>query len=125
MKLEQMTLTIRATPDTLQKFLRFLALMHFNGGHTGTFAMEFDGDGNERLSVDPPLPREMAAIAQRIGGSGMDVEEAHRWGYTAYSIAADKGYYRIDQFSYDKRNRDGGTIKVVEDWPVSSVEATL
>ena len=75
-KLYKKTYTITATKDTLHKFETFLAFMHFNGGHMGLFAMPFDGDGHERLSVDPPIDESLREIT-KVSQVGADVEIAY------------------------------------------------
>lgn len=88
------TLTIRATPETWKKLERFLALFHYNCGHSGLFAMSFDGDGPERLVVDPAPPEELRVDVDRIGGCG-DVEIAGETAYYARSLDRSRMEYRV------------------------------
>jgi len=63
--------TITAHPETLQKFEQFMAFLHYNGGHTGTFGMSFDGDGHEHFQVSPAPPEEYShgvGEASQVGG---------------------------------------------------------
>jgi hypothetical protein len=64
-------LTINASPEVLQRFLRFLSLCKRAGnvGHSGTFGFELDGDGNEKIDftgADLPDIQE-AEIYQKDG----------------------------------------------------------
>jgi len=76
-KLYEKTYTIRATKGALHKFETFLAFMHYNGGHTGLFAMPFDGDGWDVLKVDPAPPEDLREPAQGTASVGADVEIAY------------------------------------------------
>jgi hypothetical protein len=75
-KMGRMELTLTGTPDTLRKIQAFLALMHFNAGHSGMFAMRFDGDGHERLKVEPPPDDSFRLLVHAIGGVGRGPEIA-------------------------------------------------
>jgi len=88
--------TITATSDTLHKFETFLALMHYNGGHSGCFAMPFDGDGHERLKVDPAPDESLRSPAQKIGGTGASVEIALEGTYRGRFINFDRQGYVSD-----------------------------
>ena len=85
---------ITAPENVHHRLNAFLAFMHYNGGHTGTFAMSFDGDGNESLKVDPPPPREFARKMHQRYDAGQAVEWANQDG-NYYSIPEDrnKPYY--------------------------------
>ena len=95
--LETETFKVRATPDTMEKFKAWLAFFHYNGGHSGTFAMDFDGDGHEQLSVEPAPPEKYRKPVNEIAGIGAGVEKALEGGsYTALSTDLKKGWWRID-----------------------------
>lgn len=71
------TFKITATADTMRKFETWLAFFHFNGGHSGLFAMPFDGDGHERLSVDPAPDESLREPSQELAKLGVHVEIAY------------------------------------------------
>lgn len=95
MKRVKKTFTIEATEDTMQKFLRFLAFMHFNGGHSGLFAMSFDGDGHEILKVKGGLPDKLR-FGNRISNSGATVEIAGRNGTQGWFVNYGRHHYVCD-----------------------------
>lgn len=68
---------IVASPHVLERFERFLALLHHNSnfGHSGLFAMPLDGDGSEKISIEP-IPK-FANEVELISGVGGGVEIAH------------------------------------------------
>jgi len=47
------TFEISAPPEVMQRFENFLGFLHFNSGHSGLFAMSFDGDGSDTLKCNP------------------------------------------------------------------------
>jgi len=87
------TYTIRSTKEVFHKFETFLSFMHFNGGHTGLFAMPFDGDGHEWLTVDPAPDESLRDVVHKVSGVGAGVEIAY---------AGETGVAFID---WDKTNR--------------------
>ena len=93
MRRVKQTFTIEATEDTMQKFLRFLASMHFNGGHSGLFAMPFDGDGHEFLKVEEGLPKELSR-GNNIANSGATIEVAMVGCTEGYFIDYSRNYYQ-------------------------------
>jgi len=96
MNLVTKTYTITATPDTLHRFETFLALMHYNGGHSGCFAMPFDGDGHERLKVEPAPNESLRGPAGKIGGTGATLEIALEGTYCGRFINFDRQGYVSD-----------------------------
>lgn len=82
MKTITKTFEITATPDVMKRFERFLALMHYNGGHSATFGMPFDGDGSDVLKTNPPP--ENNEDRKYIGGFGPELEIAYNNSYMAY-----------------------------------------
>lgn len=105
MSLVTKTYIIIATPDTLQKFERFLALMHYNAGHSGCFAMQFDGDGHERLNVNPAPDESFRNSAQKIGTTGASIEIALINAYHGRFINLDKTWYVSDIDGLRKENK--------------------
>jgi hypothetical protein len=103
------TITITATEDTWVKLIRFLALLHHNGGHSGVFGMSFDGDGHERLAVSPtphelmgefshsPSEEEIRRMVDRAGGAGLDVEYAVESGYVVKASHSGRPYYLVNR----------------------------
>src|SRR6266851_8580073 len=71
------TLTISADAETWRKFERFLALMHYNAGHSAIFGMAF------------------RKPAQRIGDAGPELELAGVSGYTARKLDCELAYYSL------------------------------
>jgi hypothetical protein len=92
--------TITADAETLEKFTRLLGLMHFNAGHSGLFAIDFDGDGHDRLRVhafdDVDVFSEDEADSLRkqvhaIGDMGADVEVARHGYFEGLKVDWSKG----------------------------------
>ena len=90
------TFEITATENVMRKFERFLALMHFNGGHSAAFGMAFDGDGWDRLQVKPSGGLEKyKKDASKIGGCGPGFEIAHDGSYWATFGDHKRNRYRV------------------------------
>jgi len=70
------TFTITAPAGIMRRLEGFLALMHFNAGHSAMFGMCFDGDGNERLRVKEGLDPALRKPAQACGGFAGGLEVA-------------------------------------------------
>jgi len=104
------TFTITAPEDVMLRFERFLGFFHYNGGHSGLFAMEFDGDGSDFMKVSPEPPRDKNSKdgysdRGKLSGLGADVEVAAEDWYDAYMINRDHQY----------RVRDGEKFKYMQD----------
>ena len=75
-KLPELTLTLSGDPATLDRVCAMLyAVSHAAGvGHSGTFAVDIDGDGDDRISVTglpkdrEPAYKDMASAASEYGG---------------------------------------------------------
>lgn len=122
MSTETRTYTITASPDVLRRFERFLALLHYNAGHSAIFGLQFDGDGRDRLTVDPPPDPALALPAQRIGRALDGLEYVEATGeYHARSVSERVYRYReIPAEGIDLLLRKrAGVIhgEVVEEWP--------
>jgi len=90
------TFEITATKNVMEKFERFLAFMHFNGGHSAVFGMAFDGDGWDRLQVKPSEDLEKyRKDVSKIGGCGPEFEVAHEDCYWATSGDYKKNRYKV------------------------------
>ena len=90
------TFEITATENVMRKFERFLALMHFNGGHSAAFGMAFDGDGCDRLQVKPSDDLEKyKKDASKIGGCGPVFEIAYEESYWATFGDYKRNRYRV------------------------------
>lgn len=77
------TFEITAAPHVMERFERFLALLHHNSrfGHSGLFAMPLDGDGADTVEVSPkPRYGHEVDLCGSIGGG---VEIAHDNCYSA------------------------------------------
>jgi|SRR6185312_2948635 len=110
------TFTITTSPELMQRIERFFALLHFNSnfGHSGTFGIPLDCDGNEKVKIEP-INKELGLQVGLVSGVGYDVE-----------IANDKGYSGLFK---DKTNRshwytrpgavlykDGAFVKTTPSW---------
>lgn len=96
MALVRKTYVITATEDTIRKLEALLALMHYNGGHSGTFGMDFDGDGHERLKVEPAPDESFRRLVHLIGGSGAAVEVAGEHSYRGIHLDRKRGRWLAD-----------------------------
>lgn len=79
------TFKITAHPESMKKLERFLCFLHYNGGHSGVFAMSFDGDGHEYLKCDPEPDAALKDGMDEVYGK--DVEVATDSGFMGYKIA--------------------------------------
>jgi hypothetical protein len=81
------TFTIKAFPETMEMFERFLAMLHYNQGSSYTYGVAFDGDGCDILRVSPAPPREyyeqFEEIDQNSSGSSLAIIANHE---TYYSL---------------------------------------
>lgn len=119
---ETKTYTITASPAVHRRLERFLALLHYNAGHSAVFGMSFDGDGRDRLEVAPAPDAALAVPAQRIGGALDGLEYVGSDGdYRAVPISPRVVYrYRefpgvgIDQLQRRHEGDEVGTI--VQEW---------
>ena len=88
--------TITAPEEVMDRLEAFLAFMHYNGGHSGLFAMPFDGDGADKLKVEPPPPEKYRKPSGAIADAGGSVEIALGNGeYSSQFINYDKGTWKI------------------------------
>jgi len=78
----KVTYTIEMTPEVQKRFEHFLAMLHYNGGHSSTFGLNFDGDGSDIFRVSPKPPRE--SYLGEVSGIGGDFEIAREKGYSVY-----------------------------------------
>lgn len=104
-KLYEKTYTIRGTKGALHKLETFFAFMHYNGGHTGLFAMPFDGDGHERLTIDPAPDESLRKPAQATAGVGAGVEIA----YAGTTGVAFIDWPRTKRWEEERALADAGT----------------
>lgn len=106
--------TITATPDTMKRFERFLCFFHYNGGHSGLFGMPFDGDGHERLKVDPP-PDKKNSDHWLIANGGPELEIALDDRYQSFHLDRHRRFYTAKdgelswQKNIDGEQRESGT----------------
>jgi len=121
--METKTFTITASPSVHRRLERFLAFLHYNAGHSTIFGMQFDGDGQDRVVMDPPPNPALALPAQRIGGALDGLEYVGADGnYRAVPISNHVVYrYRefvsegIDQLQRRRVGEQMGAI--VQEWP--------
>lgn len=105
------TFTVTASEDVMKRFEKFLCFLHFNGGHSGTFAMPFDGDGSDKFEVYPP-PHKGNKDWSRIASAGCDVEIAKNDRCESRPLNWDKPYYFVKgkelyRTTHDGHGRDG------------------
>ena len=81
------TFAITTSPDVMERFERFLALLHYNScfGHSGLFAMPLDGDGSDKVEVSPRL--RFQHEVDLCAGIGGDVEIAYDDCYTVKRVS--------------------------------------
>ena len=82
---------VETSPEVMDRFERFLALLHWNSrhGHSGMFAMSLDGDGIDRFSVSPsPRHRDEVSLC---AGIGHQVEIAQNGGYSGGYLDRERG----------------------------------
>jgi len=77
------TFTVTTSPEVMERLRRFLALLHFNSrfGHSGTFCMELDGDGEDQVTIDP-INFRFAPEVDLLAHVGYDFEIAQNSGYS-------------------------------------------
>lgn len=98
------TFTITASSEVMERLEKFLAFFHYNGGHSGLFAMPFDGDGADYMMVDPKPPKQPKnSDFSIISNAGQDVEIAMNKCYMSRKIDFDACYYKA---------KDGKLIRV-------------
>jgi hypothetical protein len=93
------TFTITCPKDVMERFKRFLAFFTHNGGHSGLFAMPFDGDGSDFMRCEPEIPSFPGMYDVSSYG---DIEIAYDYSYGARKL---KPYPRY------KIMEDGDVIK--------------
>jgi len=110
------TYEITATEDVIKRFERFLAFMHFNGGHSATFGMPFDGDGADILKVNPPPPLVKSEGKESdhnmVAGCGPTLEVAYNNSYAAYRINKEMPYYTVEN-GVKKKFYPDGTVAIL------------
>jgi hypothetical protein len=84
------TFQITADEDVMKRFEHFMCFLHYNGGHSGIFAMPFDGDGFDSFECYPE-PEKITgsdgySLSGKCSGIGQDVEIAEENGYSTVDI---------------------------------------
>lgn len=98
---------ITAPAETMERFEAFLAMLHYNGGHSGYFGLNFDGDGSDSLHVDPKPPKYEAG--SKISGTGANVEIAmSSESAVGYFFDLDRGKWMSDGDDCWKEKREEG-----------------
>ena len=90
--LKSQTYTITASPEVIERFERFLAMLTVSSssGHSGTFGMSFDGDGAEEFLVPRTNLTKYSEGAKRLMSVGYHIEIANRYGFTGIFMDWDK-----------------------------------
>ena len=89
------TFTITTSADVMKRLERFFAMLHFNSnwGHSSFFGLFVDGDGADKITVDPkPTNHEEVDL---LGGVGFDVEIAQDNSYTGRFFAKERTAYWV------------------------------
>lgn len=86
MDFQRKVFTITASPGVMRRIERFLALLHHNSrfGHSATFGMPLDGDGEDKVTVDPTP--DYAGEVGMIGSVGGDIEIAYNDSYSCFGL---------------------------------------
>ena len=110
------TFEITATPNVMKRFERFLCSFHYNGGHSGTFAMPFDGDGSDVLKVSPAPPKETKSNSDFhiVANAGQSVEVACDDFYRTVPVDREKGWYRARNGNYTYVDKHGNEALLQE-----------
>jgi hypothetical protein len=77
---------ITATSEVMIKLERLFAFMHNNGGHSGLFAIEFDGDGSDYFKISPEPREDLVHDAHKIAYCTNGVEVAFENAFYSYPI---------------------------------------
>jgi hypothetical protein len=97
----------------MERFERFLALLHFNSnfGHSSIFGMEMDGDGSEKIQVKD-VNRDYKNGVDLIGGVGYQIELADDHGYKGKFVDGKSHafYYTKDSSLY----KDNEIVKSIK-----------
>jgi len=107
------TFSITTTPDVMQRLENFLCFLHFNGGHSGLFAMPFDGDGSDKFKCDPP-PTKLNYDHQLISDAGHELEVAYDNSFKAFALDRNRVVYSA-QFGRLYKKLPGGESSLVKD----------
>lgn len=86
---------IETSPEVMERIERLLALLHYSSafGHSASFGMFLDGDGEDRVVVSPrPKYKNEVDITGGIGG---DIEIAVNGGYTVKSLKDLGSYWHV------------------------------
>jgi hypothetical protein len=95
------TFTITANKSVMKRFENFMCFLHYNGGHSGLFAMSFDGDGSDVFKCDPPpfpvlkSEEDGYSLFGKCAGIGQDVEIASENYYYTYNLDRDRNHYLV------------------------------
>jgi hypothetical protein len=76
---------ITAPEDVMKRFERFLCYFHYNGGHSGLFAMGFDGDGSDSLKVDPAPDKSLCDGMEEHLGKDVEIAKEEGFGGAMFS----------------------------------------
>jgi hypothetical protein len=81
--------------ETMDKFERFLCFLHYNGGHSGIFGMAFDGDGSDRMKIEPAPPKDPRGYNDfGLVATGQELEVAYSTYYKSFDIDRTKHHYK-------------------------------
>lgn len=97
------TFTITTSKGVMERFKRFLALLHWNSrfGHSSTFAMFLDGDGNDQVTVEPEPG--FSKEVNLIGAVGHEVEIAGTNNFSTIAANRDANRYSTASVAVLKR----------------------
>jgi hypothetical protein len=100
------TFTITASKEVMQRFEKFMCFLHYNGGHTATFAMPFDGDGSDRFECDPP-PDKGTRDWSHISDVGHEIEIALNDSCKSIPVDHCRPYYLVRDNKLYKIHNNG------------------
>ncbi len=107
------TFTITTSPSVMKCFERFLALLHWNSrfGHSSIFAMPLDGDGSDKVTVNPEP--EHSTEVDLLAGVGLDIEIARENSYSGKFVGNNGTRYFVknNKLYRERINQDPECIK--------------
>lgn len=77
---------LQGSPDAIRRVLGFLAMIEYNGavGHSGTFGLDWDGDGADRINIKADgykeVQKELRDGFEECGSYGAAMEYMGQYG---------------------------------------------
>lgn len=118
-----------SSAQLMARFERLMALLHFSSsfGHSGTFGMPLDGDGNEKIRVtfEESMPgQELFRFGHEvdlIGGVGYELELAIDGGMTCKGLSPSPHHWRTVRNDDETSSllKNGNPIKTLPRIPLN------